>query len=244
MSEPAFRRRILIEPSPGCIIAELEDDWHRMAVTVRHEDGVALSVEADMKRWPWTTCQGAIEQLTQTFTGQALSKFNRRGEKTRNCTHLHDLAVFAAAHALDEVQTTYDVTVTDPVDGISEARIARDDELAMAWTVRGSTLLAPAAIAGLTLQTLGDWISGLDTSDQEAARILRWSSILAFGRAMDIPEGLTGTAFPPGSCFTFQPAMAVKARRRADVPRDFSQTGIPPLADKSQMFRNTKETAS
>lgn len=244
MSLPAFRRRILIESSPGCVVAELEDDWHRMVVTVRHEDGTARSVEGEMKRWPWTTCQGAIAQLAETFTGHALADFARRGAKKQNCTHLHDLAIFAAGHAHETAPVTFDVTVTDPVAGRRTAQIVRNGEVGMTWTLEDATLFEPPVLAGLMLYTLNDWIAGLDPASQETARILRWASILAHGRAMDIPEGMSGTAFPSGSCYTFQPELAASAVRRPDVPRDFSQTGITPLADRSLTFRNLQETSS
>ncbi len=236
MTEPAFRRRILIEPTPGRVVAELEDDWHRMVVTVQHKDGIAQAVEANMKRWPWTTCLGAIAQLATSFTGHPLADFTRRGAKSQNCTHLHDLAVFAAGHADGLAPVAYDVAVTDPTDGLREARILRDGVPVMTWVLRDAELLAPAQVAGLTLYTLNEWIAGLDRAEQEAARILRWAAILAFGRAMDIPEGMSGTAFAGGSCYTFQPAIAAEAIRRPDVPRDFSQSGIPPMADRSRMF--------
>jgi len=236
MAAPAFRRRILIEPAPGCVSAELEDDWHRMAVIVRHEGGIAHKVEGDMLRWPWTTCRGAIAQLSATFDGYPLAEFARRGAKSRNCTHLHDLAVFAAGHADETAAIAYDVTVTDPVDDQRVASIVRDGAQVMAWTLGEMTLLAPAELAGLTLFTLNDWIASLDPSGQETARILRWAAILALGRAIDMPEGMSGLAFANGSCFTFQPDVVSEAFRRPNVPRDFSRIGDGPLANKSRQF--------
>jgi len=244
MNGPAFRRRILIEPSAGCVVAELEDDWHRMVVTLRHEDGVATLVQGEMKRWPWTTCQGAIERLADRFTGLPLASFARQGDKTSHCTHLFDLAIFAAAHAQEAQAIAYDITVSDPVDSRSEASLLRNGQEAMAWSLREGVLIAPEELAGTSLYKLGDWIASLDTRRQEAARILRWASILAFGRAMDIPEGLSATAFGGGTCYTFQPEQAELATRRADVPRDFSLSGILPLADRSNNFKTMQESTS
>ena len=53
-AETGYRRRILIEPAPGRSTAELEDDYHRMVVTLTHSDGVVVAVESEMKRAPWT----------------------------------------------------------------------------------------------------------------------------------------------------------------------------------------------
>ena len=244
MAPAAFRRRILIEPAQSRVVAELEDDWHRMVVTVDHDGAVAHAVKGDMKRWPWTTCPGAIAKLAETFNGVALADFGRRGAKSHNCTHLHDLAILAAAHAGDSKPVAYDVTITDPVDGRREARLVRDGILVMDWSLADSTVLAPPDIAGLTLYALNDWITALAPMVQEQARILRWAAIMAFGRGMDIPEGLSATAFPSGSCFTFQPTVAVEGVRRPDVPRDFSANTPPPIADRSPMFRNSQEVSS
>ena len=57
---PGYRRRIVIEPSPGAVTAELEDDYHRMVVTLRHDGEVITGVASKMKRSPWTTCEGAM----------------------------------------------------------------------------------------------------------------------------------------------------------------------------------------
>ena len=244
MHTPAFRRRILIEPAPGCVVAELEDDWHRMVGTVRHDGATASAVEGEMKRWPWTTCRGAITKLAETFNGQALAAFARRGDKTRNCTHLYDLAVFAAGHASGTEPIAYDIAVTDPVDGLSQAQILRGGTLALAWTLRGTDLVAPAELVGQSLYSLNEWIAGLDTAGQEAARILRWACILGLGRAIDIPAGISGTTFAGGNCFTFQPDVAAEAVRRPDVPRDFSLMDTSPMADRSQMFGTHQELSS
>ena len=236
MSVPAFRRRILIEPSPGVVTAELEDDWHRMVVTLTHRDGIVLDVASEMKRWPWTTCRGAIAQLAETFKGCLLDEVARRGERTQNCTHLHDLALFAAAHARGTASVAYDVTVTDPVDGRRVAELLRNGALMFSWSQENDAFVAPSGLAGLRLSELGEWISTLDRDRREGARILRWATIMAYGRAMDIPEGLSATTFPTGACYTFQPEQAQDAIRRPDVPRDLSQDGAVPLADRARIF--------
>ena len=231
-----YRRRILIEPAPGCVSAELEDDYHRMVVVLTHAAGIVTRIDSEMKRAPWTSCPGAMRQLEATFAGQPLSGFVRRGEKLSNCTHLHDLALFAAAHAEDAVPTAYDVFVSDPVAGARIARLDRDGAVVLEWRFAGDRIVAPDALAGRTVGELGDWIAAQDRAVQEAARILRWAAILALGRAMEIPAGISATAFPGGTCFTFQPAMALTSTRLPDVDRDFSAPGAQPMADRAPAF--------
>ena len=67
-----------------------------------------------------------MEQLAATFTGVPLAGFAKRGKKTSNCTHLHDLALFAAAHADEAAPVAYDILVTDAVDGVRHATMARN----------------------------------------------------------------------------------------------------------------------
>ena len=231
---PAFRRRILIEPAPGRVTAELEDDWHRMIVALRHEGGVVREVTSDMKRWPWTTCPGAITQLKTTFVGRSLSDFANSGEKNSNCTHLYDLALFAAAHAADHEAVAYDVTVSDPDHGARDALISRDAVTLLAWRLQDVAFVAPGELAGTTLFTLGNWIAGLGKPEQEAARILRWASIMALGRAMVIPTGLSAQAFAGGACFTFQAAKAGVATRMPNAHQDFSASG--PMLEHAHLF--------
>jgi hypothetical protein len=233
---PGYRRRILIEPGPGCVTAELEDDYHRMVVTLRHADGIVTAVASAMKRAPWTGCPGAMAQLRQTFEGHPLAGFARRGEKTRNCTHLHDLALFAAAHADEAAPIAYDIHVTDPIDGARAARLDRDGATLLHWTLEGDRFTAPAALAGRRMGELGDWIAAQDRATAEAGRILRWASMIAQGRGMAMPAGMPATAWPLGSCFHFQPEQARDSTRLPGADVDFSAPGRAPLADRSAAF--------
>ena len=212
-----------------------------MRVTLVHDGETVTSVEPEMDRWPWTTCRGAIAQLEATFSGQRLGNFPRRGEKTRNCTHLHDLALFAAGHAMTNDTTAYDVSVSDPVAGKREAILVRNGEPLLHWSLAGDRLTAPAELAGRTLGELGDWFAAQDEVMREAGRILRWAAIMALGRGMDIPAGLSATSFPPGACFTFQPDVAATATRRPGAHVDFSAKSNGPLARHSHFLGKAQE---
>ena len=231
-----FRRRVLIEPTQGRVTAELEDDWHRMVVSLVHDGTTVQRVEADMKRWPWTACRGAIAVAETTFTGQPVVKVGRSELRTSNCTHLYDLGLFAAAHAAEDSPVAYDIGVTDPVDGRRVARILRNGEEVMAWTLEGANFILPEALAGRTLFDMNAWVAELAPRDQEAARILRWASILAQGRGMEIPGGLEATAYPAGACFNFQPEVAKDSRRKDGAHVDFDAPGAQPMADRAAMF--------
>ncbi|MFC4595752.1 hypothetical protein [Sphingobium tyrosinilyticum] len=234
---PGYRRRILIEPAAGHVTAELEDDYHRMLVTLRHENGLVTGVTSFMKRSPWTSCPGAIAQLEQTFTGQPLAAFAARGEKTRNCTHLYDLAQFAAAHANADSPVAYDIHVCDPDLGLRVASLDRNGKRLFDWTLDANGFVAPHEIAGKSVYDINGWIATLDSPDREAARILRWASMVANGRQMDIPAHSLADRFPLGTCFTFQPDVAANSRRRPDADVDLSAPGMEPMADRAGSFK-------
>ena len=229
---PGYRRRIRIEPrvhaQGGVVLALLEDDMHCMAVTLRHAGGVVTAVEPRMERAPWTTCPGAIAALVDTFVGQPLSAVTARRDKRANCTHLHDLACFAAAHATDARSLTYDILVSDPVEGECLLELRRDGEVLLQWRTRDGALAEPASAAGRALPELRPWIETLPEAEKEPARALQWAAMVAHGRAMTIDALQAMAPAMPPSCYTFQPErrrIAVHSGKR----RDFSEGSARPL---------------
>jgi hypothetical protein len=227
---PGFRRRILISPQPGRVSAYVEDDYHCMGVTLHHANGIATKVEPDMIRVPWTTCPGAPAVLEKTFTGLALDAFAKRGEKFSNCTHLHDMALLAAAHANDAAPLTYDILVSDPVEGRSTAELRRNGVVVLDWVQAEGKFVEPAHLAGKRIDELGPWIASLDAEGQEYARIFRWATMIAHGRLMtnEIRSGMARKGV--GQCFTFQPETAATTVYRPETVQDFSHGQTPPLA--------------
>lgn len=224
---PGFRRRFIVTPSAGRVTSEVEDDYHCMRVTLRHDGKLVTKVEAVVARAPWTTCPAAPAELERTFTGVTLDRFAFRGEKPSNCTHLHDLAVMAAAHAHDGAPFVYDILVCDPIDGRREAELRRNGKPAMRWTLEGHTIVAPEEIAGTSLFKLNPWIETLDPAGREAARVLRWGTLIAGGRQIPLEQQSDATRMPP-NCYTFQPERAVVAKRVGKI-REFSDGTAVPL---------------
>ncbi len=249
---PGYRRRLRVTPSNDRVLAELEDDYHCMAVTIHHDGGIAAAVDPVMDRAPWNICPGAVEVLEQTFVGIALKDFAARGGKRANCTHLHDLAVLAAAHAYDATPTVYDILVSDPVAGRSEAELRRDGIAVLDWSLVKGRIIAPAPLAGLDLDNMRNWIESLDPKSQEAARLLRWGTMVAHGRTLpaDWASG-TGNMASGSRCFTFQPHKAGEAKHVGAI-LDFSRGAARPLEHRpakpapqdSDLFHVTRDHGS
>ena len=227
---PGFRRRFIITPAANRVSSEVEDDYHCMGVTLHHDGQVVTKVESLMQRAPWTTCPGAIAMLEKTFTGVPLDGFVKRGQKKANCTHLHDLAIFAATHAFDSGPLVYDILVSDPVDGQRQAEIRRNGTRLLGWTQAGDRMVAPVELAGVAFDGMRAWLESLDPERQEAVRMLRWGTILAHGRTIAWDRQSDSSRLPLGNCYTFQPERATEARR-IGIVRDFSQ-GPQPLDEQ------------
>lgn len=223
-----FWRRLEVTPCAGSVIAELEDDYHCMSVTITHDGMRATQIESTVNRAPWSTCPSASEQLTVTFNGCDLADFARRGEKKSNCTHLHDLAVLAATHVFDAEPSLFDIFIDDPVNGVRRAEIRRNGVKRLSWSESNMTVNAPSEIAGVHLLALGDWIASLDEEDAELARLLRWANVIANGRQIPLAQQSDAQAMPP-NCFSFQPARAAIAQRIGLI-RDFSLGEATPLS--------------
>jgi hypothetical protein len=228
-SLPGYRRRFRIIPAADRVTTAMEDDYHCMVVTLHHDGTKVTQVDADLRRAPWTTCPGAPARLVETFAGVALADVAARGEKQTNCTHLHDLAVLAAAHAGDSAPSQIDIYVSDrDADGRNVAELHRNGGLAMRWEIDGFELVDPAEIAGMPLMKLRPWIESLGPVDKEAAKLLQWGAIVAHGRAKPIADQSDASKMPP-NCYTFQPDNAGKAVRVGQII-DFSTGETEPLA--------------
>jgi Protein of unknown function (DUF2889) len=226
---PGFRRRFIVTPAAGRVSCEVEDDYHCMGVAVHHDGTSAIRVEALMQRAPWSTCPGAVAVLEQTFSGVPLAGFAARGEKKTNCTHLHDLAVLAAAHAFDGEPLVYDILVSDPIEGRREALLRRDGLAVLGWAHVKGRIVEPTELAGVSLEQMRPWIDSLDPTRQEFARLLRWGTILAAGRTIAWERQSDSARLPVGNCYTFQPQRLSQAKRIGAI-RDFSQ-GPQPLEE-------------
>jgi len=215
-------------PGRDRVSSEVEDDYHCMGVTIHHNADVATRIEAVMQRAPWTTCPGAVAMLEKTFTGVSLAAFPKRGEKQTNCTHLHDLAILAAAHASDQQPLVYDILVSDPVEGRRYAQVRREGATVLAWVHSRGHIVEPPELAGVPLDQLRPWIDSLDPLMQEAARMLRWGTILSGGRTNGWEKQSDSSRLPVGNCYTFQPER-MTAARHTGATRDFSRGTTQPL---------------
>jgi hypothetical protein len=221
---------------------DMEDDFHRFGVTVRHDGARVVEVAGDGTRYPWTTCPGAVEPL-RALAGAALStRVSALGEYAparQNCTHLFDLAGLAVAHAARGAtgDRTYDVAIPDRDGSRTEPEIHRDGVLLFRWRIAGRTILGPPPFEQVPLR--GGFITwaddNLDADTAEAASILRRACDISFGRAMDLDVFETADMLGDpvrGTCHSFQPETIERAVRVKGQTRDFTNDADDLLRDR------------
>jgi len=220
---------------------DMEDDFHRFGVTVRHDGARVVEVEGEGERYPWTTCPAAVEPLRALAGAPLSTRISALGDYAparQNCTHLFDLSGLAIAHAArgNGGTRTYDVAIPDRDGKYARPELWRDGELLLSWQVGGRQLIGPPPFDGIPLR--GAFIAWaeetLDADTAEAASILRRACDISFGRMMDLDVFETADMLGDpvrGTCHSFQPAMIEKAVRVKGQTRDFTNDADALLRD-------------
>jgi hypothetical protein len=236
MIEPGrlgMRRVQLIEPGPGRVTAEVEDDYHRFFVELSHDGERITGVRTESKRHPWTTCPSAGDHLAARLTGAALREVEGREEPLTHCTHMLDLAILAAAHAGDSEPTLYEMLVDDPDVSPRSAVLRRNGAEVLRWLIDGTALVAPGMMAGRDLRMLKHWIGEIDPALREPARVLRRGAYIARGRGFDFSQLTTASAVSAVmACYTFSAEHGDDAWHLNDSMRNFDGLENRPLADR------------
>ncbi len=233
-----YRRCIVLESENRLVRAELADDFHHFTVELEHDGERATRLSGEGVRVPWTTCPGAVLRLRR-FEGASLAlslgELMRFTDSTAQCTHLHDLACLAIAHAERAKKKgarlrRYDISLPDRTRGASRAILERDGEILLEWGLKGNRIedAAPSAFAGLELsgRPFHAFISNeLDPDLAEAAWVLRRAAFIGDGRVHDFKRIEQASEFAPvvgAACHTFGPDQVDQARPVHSSLRDFS----------------------
>jgi hypothetical protein len=233
----SYRRRLrmTVVDEAGSVEAGLADDYHHFRVRVEHDGAVVTLVQAEARRWPWTTCPDAAGPL-HALEGMELSPrclaVGKVADPKQNCTHMFDLAGLTIAHAArgGPVGTTrqYDIEIPAEVRRGEPAPVtcARDGELLHEWQMDTWKLVAPEPFAS------APWRGGFfrwadetfDADGAEAAIVLRRACDIGLGRGMDLDAVDRADEMREqmaGVCFTMQPAQIAVSLRNKGTVRDF-----------------------
>jgi len=245
-----YRRRIVLEADAsarlgangrgGRVRGELADDFHHFGVDLTHDGDVAVVVAGEDVRVPWTTCPGAVAPLRRMEgapLSMALPALLRYTDSRAQCTHLHDLACLAIAHAArlgagGRPGRRYDASIPDRVDGVATVELARDGETLLRWQVDASSVIesTPGTFAGLRLAGASFYrfcSEQLDAELAEAAWVLQRAVFIGLGRRHDFERIHAASSFAPivgAACHTFDPERVADAKRVYGSLRDFSES--------------------
>lgn len=227
---------------PTTVRGDMEDDFHRFGVTLRHDGTHVVDVLGDAGRYPWTTCPSAVEPLRALAGAPLSTRLSVLGEHAparQNCTHLFDLTGLAVTHAArgDTGTRTYDVVIPDRDGKHTDPELWRDGTLLFRWQIGGRQLIGPPPFEGVSLR--GNFIAwaeaNLDADTAEAASVLRRACDISFGRSMDLDVFETAEMLGEpvrGTCHSFQPGTIEHAVRVKGQTRDFTDDADALLRDR------------
>lgn len=234
MTDAVYRRRIELRPSPGVVVAAMEDYVHHFALRVHHDEGVVTAVAIGPERVPWTTCAVGAAGVA-AIEGLALDEVATidrwMGGRSSQCVHMVDLAVLSGAAALRGEDRTYEVWVESRGDGTRDATLLRDGETWATWRMRGAELVDAARFVGLRLdrKAFSSWTrEHLGPDDAEAAFVLRRGAFIGLSRGYDM-DALSG----PGdahaadeSCHTYRSDVIEVSFRNRGTTRFTEDDGV------------------
>ena len=221
-----YYRRFTVRPAAGVLEAHMQDFCHHVKVVLTHADGRIVTAKAEGIRLPWNTCPlgaAGVGRLAGMPVEAARDQANWPGGRTANCVHATDLTLVALEHLLDREPFTYNISVTPAMGRVRAARIDRDGELVMEWTVEGTLLTRPERFAGRSLSRaeFTQWSAQLNAAEREAATVLRRACHIAPSREIDLDtmRVAADSIGPDASCHTLQAGVIERARRNVGASR-------------------------
>lgn len=225
----------------GTVVGWVEDNFHHLGVTVRHDGVTVRAVSAATVRIPWTTCCEAGTPL-EALVGQPLlrraSLLARRVPMQFQCTHLFELAALAMVHAsARRADRRYDIVVRRDPTRAEEmtGTLAENGEVVLAWTVVEGRIAGPREYAGQSLfEGFRDWLEAL--SDEEAGHVwmLRRGFWLAAGLSAFQPRAVAAETGLGHVCYSYQPAQRDRAYAIGNSQLDMRDPNVLLLSRKDE----------
>jgi hypothetical protein len=219
----AYRRKLHIHAGEREVRVALEDSNHAFRLSLSHDGRHVTDMAVDTVRFPFVTCREAAEPLRRLLgcpLDEDTAALRNRLVPGDNCTHLHDMALLALAHAGQPgTERLYEIFVADEQDGVTLARITCDGTVIHEWRIRDRAVVQPAALAGRPMMRgFYAWVaqtySGLAL---EAAMALQRGFFVAQSRRMSnrpaVDNPATADMMPDGSCYSYNHTVVQRALR-------------------------------
>ncbi|MGL5839314.1 MAG: DUF2889 domain-containing protein [Sphingorhabdus sp.] len=232
---PMFCRAVRLRSEPGCTLIELEDNFHKMQLSLIHDGQIITSVTAEMHRVPWLTCNEAPELLQQLEASElnALAQGLPRAQRYLHCTHLLDLAMLAAAQGADPViaQRLYQVNIDVPQPYVfRHVAMTRDGETQLDWRIsENAKIESDDAFNGLGQKDLLAAAKALPGWKGREILIVRRAMHVGYGLGLPLDDYKMASEIGVSpTCHTYNPANVTRALRSENSLRDFNgKTDVP-----------------
>lgn len=219
-----YRRRLRLRVAKRRVDVELEDSNHGFCLHLLHDRQRVLKADAEVIRHPFITCVEAAERL-QPLVGIDLqidsAALRQRLPQGANCTHLHDMALLALAHAGEPpgFVRLYDISVDDERAGLTAMRIDCDGEPVHAWQVKNDAMVEPLEHAGRPVKRgFYAWVSQhyCDMPLEAAVALQRGYYVAQSRRVVRLPfQDFPASAdnMPDGTCYSYNYDVVARALR-------------------------------
>lgn len=214
--------------APDRVEAVMEDPFHALALSIRHDDHALLTVEGRWERHPLTSCEGAGSALSGLAGLPLVGDLRKRwqqAEPTLQCTHMFDTLRLASAHiARARADRRYDVALPDADADKQPVRLLQDGALILEIDIDADfRITAPAAYAGAPLLAgFARWATEKLTAEEfEQMLLIQRGAFVGRGQRMDITQyyGRAGqlSGPSPAACFGSQPHRYADSVRLANA---------------------------
>ena len=227
-----YRRLLRFVRETDAVGVLLDDTHHAMWAILRHKQGVATGVEAEIVRGPATSCGGAAANLLAivgTHLHATPAEVSARLPGPSNCTHLSDLVRWAleAAHRPAEFRAAYEIIVPDRCGDAIWIEILGDGVSLHRWLIDEHQILAPQTLASVPLFNgfLGQARQRLDPSGLRSAVMLQRGAWVARGRRYLVDQEtwpLSAAVGMKDACFSYSSENWTTATNVLGYVRDFT----------------------
>ena len=213
---------------PDRVEAVMEDPFHALAMTLRHDATSLLDIEARWERHPLTSCAGADSVLAglggMPLVGDLRSRWPQ-AEPALQCTHMFDTLRLATVHAARRRDDRrYEVVLPDAPESAQPVRLFLNGTLALEIEIdAGFHITAPPAYAGAPLLAgFARWATDrLSAETFEQMFLIQRGTFVGRGQRLDIAQyyGRAGELSGPlpASCFGSQPERYATSLRLANA---------------------------
>lgn len=246
----AFRRRVRVQSTTDVVTAVLNDSFHSMWIRLHHDGDSVTEVEAELNRFPKTTCPSATSALAE-LRGLPLNADRRAlfasGRTSRNCTHLLDMALLALRTVeRRDCEVIFDVEIPDIVDGCTELSALVNGKVLHRWRLNNDIIIAPASFAGTALfGGFAVWAeSQFEGISLDAARIAQKSVFVSKGLIYKVdgepPVRAIAEKHRHGQCHSFSSPSVEVAMDNVGYVIDTTESIEEPNLERAMLGFNQK----